>query len=64
MDGGFLAQAFVYLCAAVLAVPIAKRLGLGSVLGYLLAGVAIGPFGAAAWRAMPRRRCTSPSSAW
>src|SRR3954468_2526702 len=45
MDGGFLAQAFVYLAAAVLAVPIAKRLGLGSVLGYLLAGVAIGPFG-------------------
>ncbi|WP_431267841.1 hypothetical protein [Dankookia sp. P2] len=45
MEGGFLAQAFVYLCAAVLAVPIAKRLGLGSVLGYLLAGVAIGPFG-------------------
>jgi Kef-type K+ transport system membrane component KefB len=29
MEGGFLAQAFVYLCAAVLAVPIAKRLGLG-----------------------------------
>ena len=36
-------QAFVYLCAAVIAVPIAKRLGLGSVLGYLIAGVAIGP---------------------
>ena len=30
---------------SVLAVPVAKRLGLGSVLGYLLAGVAIGPFG-------------------
>lgn len=37
-------QAFVYLLAAVLAVPLAKRLGLGSALGYLLAGVAIGPF--------------------
>lgn len=36
-------QAFVYLCAAVIAVPIAKRLGLGSVLGYLLAGIVIGP---------------------
>lgn len=36
-------QAFIYLCAAVIAVPIAKRLGLGSVLGYLIAGVAIGP---------------------
>ena len=34
---------FVYLLAAVVAVPIAKRLGLGSVLGYLIAGVAIGP---------------------
>lgn len=34
---------FVYLGAAVLAVPLAVRLGLGSVLGYLLAGVAIGP---------------------
>jgi monovalent cation:proton antiporter-2 (CPA2) family protein len=45
MGGGFLADAFVYLCAAVLAVPIAQRLGLGSVLGYLIAGVLIGPFG-------------------
>ena len=36
-------QAFIYLCAAVIAVPLAKRLGLGSVLGYLIAGVVIGP---------------------
>ncbi|MDF7801229.1 monovalent cation:proton antiporter-2 (CPA2) family protein [Pontiellaceae bacterium B1224] len=36
-------QAFIYLVAAVIAVPIAKRLGLGSVLGYLIAGVVIGP---------------------
>jgi monovalent cation:proton antiporter-2 (CPA2) family protein len=36
-------QAFIYLCAAVIAVPLAKRLGLGSVLGYLMAGVIIGP---------------------
>ena len=36
-------QAFIYLCAAVVAVPLAKRLGLGSVLGYLIAGVVIGP---------------------
>ncbi|MEO6741438.1 MAG: monovalent cation:proton antiporter-2 (CPA2) family protein [Chthoniobacteraceae bacterium] len=43
MSDSFLFQAFVYLLAAVIAVPIAKRLGLGSVLGYLLAGVAIGP---------------------
>ncbi|MBD1915776.1 MULTISPECIES: glutathione-regulated potassium-efflux system protein KefC [Cyanophyceae] len=37
-------QAFIYLMAAVLSVPFAKRLGLGSVLGYLIAGVIIGPF--------------------
>ena len=36
-------QAFIYLCAAVVMVPLAKRLGLGSVLGYLIAGVIIGP---------------------
>ncbi|MGP9497175.1 MULTISPECIES: monovalent cation:proton antiporter-2 (CPA2) family protein [unclassified Halomonas] len=36
-------QAFIYLLAAVIAVPLAKRLGLGSVLGYLIAGVTIGP---------------------
>ncbi len=43
-DAGFFFQAFVYLAAAVVAVPVAKRLGLGSVLGYLAAGIAIGPF--------------------
>ena len=40
---GLLLQAVIYLGAAVLAVPIAKRLGLGSVLGYLIAGIVIGP---------------------
>ncbi len=40
---GYLLSAFIYLCAAVIAVPVAKRLGLGSVLGYLIAGVVIGP---------------------
>jgi monovalent cation:proton antiporter-2 (CPA2) family protein len=40
---GYLVNAFIYLCAAVIAVPLAKRLGLGSVLGYLIAGVIIGP---------------------
>ncbi|TDU80741.1 Kef-type potassium/proton antiporter (CPA2 family) [Prosthecobacter fusiformis] len=43
MSSEFLFQAVVYLLAAVIAVPIAKRLGLGSVLGYLLAGIVIGP---------------------
>ena len=36
-------QAFIYLLAAVITVPLAKRFGLGSVLGYLVAGVMIGP---------------------
>ncbi|WMJ72788.1 monovalent cation:proton antiporter-2 (CPA2) family protein [Cytophagaceae bacterium ABcell3] len=36
-------QAIIYLAAAILAVPIAKKLGLGSVLGYLLAGILVGP---------------------
>jgi len=42
---GFLFQAFVYLAAAVISVPVAKKAGLGSVLGYLIAGFIIGPFG-------------------
>ncbi|MGV7032024.1 monovalent cation:proton antiporter-2 (CPA2) family protein [Methylobacterium symbioticum] len=40
-----LVQVVSLLAAGVIAVPIFKRLGLGSVLGYLLAGLAIGPFG-------------------
>jgi len=41
----FLQQALVYLAAGVIAVPLFKKLGLGSVLGYLAAGMAIGPWG-------------------
>ena len=44
MTDSVLAQALIYLAAAVVFVPIAKRLGLGAVLGYLCAGVAIGPW--------------------
>uniref|UniRef100_UPI003217CC12 monovalent cation:proton antiporter-2 (CPA2) family protein n=1 Tax=uncultured Draconibacterium sp. TaxID=1573823 RepID=UPI003217CC12 len=40
----FFLSALIYLGAAVVSVPIAKKLGLGSVLGYLLAGILIGPF--------------------
>ena len=40
----FFRQALIYLLAAVITVPIAKKLGLGSVLGYLVAGVIIGPY--------------------
>jgi monovalent cation:proton antiporter-2 (CPA2) family protein len=36
--------ALIYLAAAIVAVPIAKRAGLGSVLGYLIAGILIGPY--------------------
>ncbi|WP_075996474.1 cation:proton antiporter [Salaquimonas pukyongi] len=39
----FLLLAFVFLIAGVVAVPLASRLGLGSVLGYLIAGIAISP---------------------
>ena len=41
----FLLQFFIFLTAAAISVPIAKKLGLGSVLGYLIAGIVIGPFG-------------------
>lgn len=45
MDGqSLLSQALVYLAAGVISVPIAKRLGLGSVLGYLIAGALVGPY--------------------
>ena len=42
-EGNLLQAAVVFLLAAVLTVPLAKRLQLGAVLGYLLAGVIIGP---------------------
>lgn len=41
----FLLQAALLFAAAVIAVPIAKRLGVGAVLGYLFAGIVIGPWG-------------------
>ena len=46
MEGSDLLLAGVlFLFAAVVAVPVAARLGIGAVLGYLLAGIAIGPWG-------------------
>jgi glutathione-regulated potassium-efflux system ancillary protein KefC len=45
MEQGLLTNALVYLAAAVVAVPLSKRLGMGTVLGYLLAGILIGPYG-------------------
>lgn len=41
----WLTYGFLYLSAAVLAVPLSKALGLGSIIGYLAAGIAIGPWG-------------------
>ncbi len=43
-DANFFIQCLVYLTSAIVVVPIVSRLGLGSVLGYLLAGIVIGPF--------------------
>lgn len=44
MAEGFFFQAIIYLLAAVICVPIAKKLGLSSILGYLFAGIIIGPY--------------------
>jgi glutathione-regulated potassium-efflux system ancillary protein KefC len=41
----WLLNSLIYLGAAVIAVPVAKKLGLGSIIGYLAAGMAIGPWG-------------------
>ena len=43
--GSWLTGLLVYLAAAVIAVPVAKFLGLGSIIGYLGAGILIGPWG-------------------
>src|SRR5574343_1661734 len=42
---GWLVNSLIYLSAAVIAVPVSKALGLGSIIGYLAAGIAIGPWG-------------------
>ncbi|MGH8797062.1 MAG: cation:proton antiporter, partial [Caldimonas sp.] len=41
----WLSAGLVYLAAAVIAVPLARSLGLGSIIGYLVAGIVIGPWG-------------------
>lgn len=44
MQDGFFFQAIIYLASAIICVPIFKKLGLSSILGYLFAGILIGPF--------------------
>jgi len=44
MSGGIFFEAIVFLAGAIICVPLAKRLGLSSVIGYLLAGMLIGPY--------------------
>ena len=44
-EPAWLGNMLIYLAAALLCVPLAVRLGLGAILGYLAAGVAIGPAG-------------------
>ena len=45
-----LALALVLLAAAVISVPIARRIGLSAIVAYLIAGIVIGPFGLAIFR--------------
>ena len=44
MSGSILFEAIIFLLGAIICVPIAKKLGLSSVLGYLMAGILIGPY--------------------
>src|SRR5690606_27231605 len=44
MENGIFFEAIIYLAAAVVCVPIAKKIGLSSILGYLFAGIIIGPY--------------------
>ena len=69
--GPDIASVVILLAAAVIAVPLFKRLGLGAVLGYLAAGLAIGPWGFGFFTdAMSSRSaasfwaCSSSPSAW
>lgn len=45
MEANLLLSVFVFIAAAIIVVPAAKLTGLGTVLGYLVAGIAIGPYG-------------------
>jgi len=63
MHGGGLELALVFLLAAVVAVPVFKRFGLGAVLGYLVAGVCSAHTSSRSWP-IPNA-CSPPAkSAW
>ena len=62
-DFGFLTLGLVLLAAAVLSVPIARRLGLSAIVAYLVAGIVIGPVRHRGASARPRASFRCPSSA-
>ena len=62
MDG-FFSQALVLLGATLVLLPLFQRLGLGSILGYLAAGIAVGHWGLA-WSVAVTMCCTLPSWVW
>lgn len=64
MSGSFLQDALIYLATAAIFVPIARKLGLGSILGYLLGGILIGPFFLGFVGEEGKDICTLPNSAW
>lgn len=61
MSGSILFAAIVFLTGAIICVPIAKKLGLSSVLGYLMAGILIGHIFWALWAMKVRTYFTSPN---
>ena len=64
MHGSGLELTLVFLLAAVIAVPVFKRLGIGAVLAYLVAGVVAGAGRGWRWCAMRTGSWTRPKSAW
>ena len=60
-SGSFLLPILVFLAAAVLAVPLFRAAGMGAVIGYLAAGVVIGPHALGLIGERRRHRCRSPS---
>jgi monovalent cation:H+ antiporter-2, CPA2 family len=64
MAGSMLQNAVIFLGAALVCVPISKKLGIGSVLGYLIAGILIGPYVLGFIRQEGKTSCMQRSSGW